>query len=271
MRTQLIRSTLAFAVCAVVGLVLAPSVSATSAPSLLKKLTVSAENSRGYDRDKFHIWIDADGNGCDTRQEVLFRQNLRAGKHCGDQKGRWVSAYDGEKFTDESSLDADHVVPLAEAWGSGARSWGAQTREDFANDLWKFSLIAVSASSNRSKGDSDPAEWLPPKKSYDCRYTARYVSVKYRWKLTVDAREKRAIAGIFKDCSSGSLKLPSIKRAAVRPSKPTRPTKPSGDTDPRFDTCTEAEAAGYGPYRRGVDEEYGWYEDRDGDGLVCEG
>ncbi|WP_119729978.1 MULTISPECIES: excalibur calcium-binding domain-containing protein [Thermomonospora] len=37
-----------------------------------------------------------------------------------------------------------------------------------------------------------------------------------------------------------------------------------------FDTCAEANRAGYGPYRRGTDPEYGWYQDRDGDGVVCE-
>ncbi|MEU6207521.1 excalibur calcium-binding domain-containing protein [Micromonospora musae] len=42
------------------------------------------------------------------------------------------------------------------------------------------------------------------------------------------------------------------------------------DTDPRFSTCAKAKAAGYGPYRRGVDPEYHWYQDRDGDGTVCE-
>ncbi|MCL8250614.1 excalibur calcium-binding domain-containing protein [Aeromicrobium fastidiosum] len=41
-------------------------------------------------------------------------------------------------------------------------------------------------------------------------------------------------------------------------------------TDPWFDTCGDANAAGYGNYRQGADVEYGWYQDRDGDGFVCE-
>ncbi|WP_420176591.1 excalibur calcium-binding domain-containing protein [Luteococcus sp. OSA5] len=44
----------------------------------------------------------------------------------------------------------------------------------------------------------------------------------------------------------------------------------SGGTDPRMGTCTKAKAAGYGPYRQGQDPEYDWYQDRDGDGVVCE-
>ena len=46
-------------------------------------------------------------------------------------------------------------------------------------------------------------------------------------------------------------------------------TQPAS-TDPRFDTCGEANAAGYGNYRQGADPEYDWYQDRDGDGSVCE-
>ncbi|GIH26088.1 hypothetical protein Aph01nite_43980 [Acrocarpospora phusangensis] len=55
--------------------------------------------------------------------------------------------------------------------------------------------------------------------------------------------------------------------------KPTPSPSPSGGgggNDPRFGTCREANDAGYGPYRRGVDPEYDWYQDRDGDGVVCE-
>ncbi|MFF4195073.1 thermonuclease family protein [Nonomuraea sp. NPDC001831] len=54
-----------------------------------------------------------------------------------------------------------------------------------------------------------------------------------------------------------------------KPTPSSTPPPPSG-TDPRFRTCAEANAAGYGPYRRGVDPEYAWYQDRDGDGVVCE-
>ena len=55
--------------------------------------------------------------------------------------------------------------------------------------------------------------------------------------------------------------------------KPT--TAPSGKpirgvTDPRFDYCYEANDAGFGNYMAGRDPEYAWYDDSDGDGIVCE-
>jgi hypothetical protein len=68
----------------------------------------------------------------------------------------------------------------------------------------------------------------------------------------------------------------SAKPTATRASSPrpvpttTTPKPPMLVSDPRFGTCREANAAGYGPYRRGIDPEYGWYRDRNGDGLVCE-
>jgi hypothetical protein len=51
---------------------------------------------------------------------------------------------------------------------------------------------------------------------------------------------------------------------------PQRSEQQEPSTDQRYRTCAEANAHGHGPYVRGVDEEYGWYQDRDGDGVVCE-
>ncbi|MEV0385786.1 thermonuclease family protein [Nonomuraea sp. NPDC050643] len=54
------------------------------------------------------------------------------------------------------------------------------------------------------------------------------------------------------------------------PTSSSTPNNPPSGNDPRYKTCAEANAAGYGPYRRDVDPEYAWYQDRDGDGIVCE-
>ena len=40
--------------------------------------------------------------------------------------------------------------------------------------------------------------------------------------------------------------------------------------DPRFRTCKDAKANGYGPYFIALDPEYDWYIDADSDGKVCE-
>ncbi|MGI8829809.1 MAG: S-layer homology domain-containing protein [Candidatus Limnocylindria bacterium] len=173
---------------------------------LLARLSTAAENRTGYDRALFRHWIDADGDGCNTRYEVLIAEATTrpsVGAGCSLSGGSWLSLYDGLTFSDPGGLDVDHMVPLAEAWDSGAYSWTAARREAFANDLGVgWSLIAVSASTNRSKGDRDPAEWLPPRAAYRCTYLGDWLAVKVRWSLRVDSTERSAIQGLIGNCSS---------------------------------------------------------------------
>lgn len=261
-----------FQVAIVAAVILAASAASAAAsatgPGLLAKLTVGNERPAGYDRDKFNLWTTVPGKGCDTRDWVLYRQSRPRQTTCGAEKGRWLSLYDGVVLTRASQADIDHMVPLAEVWASGGRAWKPRQREAYANDLYPRTLIAVSLSSNRSKGDSDPTEWLPPRRAYICRYLTNWVAVKYRWRLTVDPVERQTIARRFRSCPTASLALPNVKRATVPASQGGGGS--TGKADPKFDSCTAAIAAGYGPYRKGIDPEYWWYDDRDGDGTVCE-
>lgn len=187
---------------------LPPAESSGSNPSgleaLLVQLRVEPEMQAGYDRDLFPHWRDADGDGCDTRREVLIAESLApvsVGAGCSLSGGQWYSVFDGVTTTDPSDFDIDHFVPLKEAWDSGAHSWDPQTRRQFANDLsYAGSLIAVSASSNRTKGASDPAEWLPPNTDYRCVYLTTWVEVKIRWNLSADDREISAIRSAGARC-----------------------------------------------------------------------
>lgn len=171
---------------------------------------VAGEVRTGYSRDLFHLWIDADGDGCDTREEVLIAEAEDAptvGSGCSLSGGRWYSYYDGVSQTSASALDIDHVVALAEAWDSGARSWTASRREAYANDLGdSHTLVGVTASLNRSKGDQDVAEWLPP--INDCRYIKDWVTAKIRWGLSQDSAEKAALRDIAAGCANSTLTVP---------------------------------------------------------------
>ena len=170
----------------------------------LDALRLEPEQRSGYDRDLFLHWIDTSGNGCDTRREVLIRDSLTpvtVGPGCDISGGTWFSVYDGVTSTDPGDFDIDHLVPLAEAWDSGAYSWSDQRREDFANDMtFRGSLIAVSASSNRSKSDQDPADWLPPNEAFHCDYVALWIEVKTSWDLSVDDAELTALEEITARC-----------------------------------------------------------------------
>ena len=194
------------------GLVFAPPAAADSTWSgtlttAIAHIPVAGESRTGYERTKFHHWIDADGDGCDTRNEVLIAEAEDAptvGSGCSLSGGRWYSYYDGASQTDPSALDIDHMVPLAEAWDSGAGTWTAQRREDYANDLGDTrTLVGVTASLNRSKGDQDIAEWTPP--INDCRYIKDWVAAKIRWSLSQDSAEKSALQDLAGGCADSAI------------------------------------------------------------------
>lgn len=172
--------------------------------SLLAQLVIEEEFPSGYERDLFRHWIDADRDGCDARREVLILEAVSApevGDDCSITGGSWYSAFDGVTTEDPSLFDIDHLVPLKEAWDSGAHAWDADRRRAFANDLdLPQALIAVSRSSNRSKGADDPADWLPPLVSYHCQYIEDWMVVKIKWELSVDAREFDALRGVAARC-----------------------------------------------------------------------
>ncbi|MBB6171091.1 hypothetical protein HNR23_001151 [Nocardiopsis mwathae] len=171
--------------------------SKSTAQSQLNGLTVQAEgSSAGYDRSLFPHWITIEGN-CNAREYVLRRDgsNVRTDDQCRPISGSWYSAFDGVTTTDPSTFDIDHLVPLAEAWRSGADSWSTSKRRDFANDVNAPALWAVTATSNRAKGDKDPADWMPPRTAAHCDYAKAWINVKHRYRLTVDSAEKSALQG----------------------------------------------------------------------------
>jgi len=255
----------------------------TTASSLLGKLKVSGEHVSGYNRDFFKLWVDVDHDGCNTRAEVLIAEASKRpseNSSCTIQGGAWKSVYDNITFTNARSLDIDHMVPLSEAWQSGAYRWDADTRERYANDLgYSRSLIAVSANSNRAKGDKDPYLWMPPSHSYWCQYVGDWIAIKYRWGLTIDPTEKRDLQAKVKTCGARTHTIkPALAVRHFSSTPVSGGTSNSGGTssgsnsktDPRFSSCKQAKAAGYGPYYRGRDSEYSWYRDGDGDGIACE-
>ncbi|MFF8572697.1 HNH endonuclease family protein [Streptomyces sp. NPDC015408] len=169
-------------------------------------LPVAAESRAGYDRDAFRHWNSgADpSDGCNTRAEVLIAEAVEpptVGPKCRLTGGRWWSYYDQVWVTSASGLDIDHMGPLAEAWDSGASTWSAAQREAYANDLGAdASLVAVTARSNRSKSDQDPATWMPPAAEVHCRYIAEWVGTKLRWALSADEAEAEALREVAAGC-----------------------------------------------------------------------
>jgi hypothetical protein len=237
------------------------SASATSDPPIdvrAELARVQVDDGRrpgGYDRSLFPHWLDLDGDGCDTRQEALVASSeVPAGTDgCRVIEGHWISAYDGVVTTDPKSFDVDHVVPLANAWISGADGWTTDQRAHFANDV--TNLWVVSASSNRAKSDQAPDTWRPPRREVWCEYARRWVGVKATWRLSVTTTERDALGQMFETCGSVASPAPAPVMTST--------------TTVLYPNCAAARAAGAAPMRRG---EPGYLErlDGDGDGVACE-
>ncbi|MFJ8886972.1 HNH endonuclease [Streptomyces sp. NPDC102402] len=160
---------------------------------------VVEENRTGYAPSHFRHWNAGDlpSDGCDTRNEVLLAEAVKAPAvtaGCKLTGGTWRSYYDGQEVTGPDALDLAHTVPLAEAWDSGASAWSAARREAYANDQGaQASLAVVTVRVNQRRADQDPAEWIPPVPEAHCRYAGEWVSTKLRWQLTADNTEMEAL------------------------------------------------------------------------------
>jgi hypothetical protein len=140
----------------------------TIGKALLNTLVRQAPRGPEFDESAFEYPI-VGPDGCTTRQRVNV-------------------------LVDPDEVDVAHMVPLEEAWYSGAWAWTAQQRRDFANDLSNsFSLRVLTASTNAERGSSDPARWWPPYEGAHCNYAAEWVWVKARWNLSVDPAEYEAL------------------------------------------------------------------------------
>jgi hypothetical protein len=196
--------------CVATTVALAPSSAATppnipskaTAQSELNALAVKAEGTlTGYSRDRFPHWITISGT-CDTRETVLKRDGagVTVNSACTATSGSWYSPYDGATWTAASDVDIDHVVPLAEAWRSGASTWTDSKRQSYANDLADPQLIAVTDNVNESKGDQDPSTWQPSRTAYRCTYAEMWIKVKSVWGLTLQSSEKSALQTMLNGC-----------------------------------------------------------------------
>ncbi len=272
-----------------------------TALAAVAELTVKGRAPKtGYDRDEFgQEWFDTDGNGCDTRNDMLRRDLVDKDmkNDCRVLAGtRNPDPYTGKKIPfvvgGASEIDIDHMVALSDTWQKGAASWSAGKRLAFAND--PLNLMAVSAGANRAKGDGDVATWLPPNKTYRCQYVARIVSVKVKYEVWVTGAERDAMVRVLSNnCATVPLPQqgPAPTTAAVpestpKPAPPPAPApapppapapapppapapEPEPPTSVYYENCDAVRAAGAAPLLAGQPG-YAPKLDRDGDGIACE-
>ncbi|MGF7120246.1 HNH endonuclease family protein [Rhodococcus sp. TAF43] len=194
---------------------------------LLAQVTVAPElPMAGYSREQFPHWdVNQPEHGfgpeyaqysrCTTRDVMMLRDaegsvrldpktcELSVGSDGGwrdeygflDRKTGELKPY--KWMTESSAVDAEHIVALAEAWRSGAATRDEDTRRRIANDA--INLAASDPSANRSKGDQDAANYLPPGK-FRCAYVDRYLQIKVKYGLAVDTAEQAALRTAVDDC-----------------------------------------------------------------------
>ena len=184
-----------------------------SAIGLLQNIRVENERGAGYVRALFEHWRDIDGDGCDSREQVLKRDSVTLPQvdpyKCKVVAGDWVSPYDGARWSSPTDVDIDHVVALKEAWDSGAWAWSSATRKAYANDTSdKRTLLAVTDNVNQQKSDKDPSNWVPPLKSNLCTYLGNWISVKARWNLSMDQSEWGRIKNLLNSSCAGLVIAP---------------------------------------------------------------
>jgi hypothetical protein len=193
------------------ALPLTPAVAAEQKASVvLETLAVKGRAPKtGYDRASWGDWADPDGNGCDTRNDILNR-DLKSitykysNDNCTVLTGTLIDPYSGTTMDflrgvgTSSLIQIDHVVAVSDAWQKGAFKWGSATKIAFYND--PLNLLAVQGRLNSQKGDGDAATWLPPLKSYRCAYVARQIAVKAKYSIWITAAEKAAMKTILAKC-----------------------------------------------------------------------
>lgn len=204
MRSFILTSLLAVAVSAIPMPAPAPPgiPSTANAKTQLGSLTVKAAyDDGGYNRDLFPHWNTVSGT-CNTRETVLKRDgtNVVTNSACAATSGTWYSPYDGASWTAASDLDIDHMVPLKNAWISGANTWTSAKRTQFANDLNTPQLWAVTDNVNQAKSDKSPDVWKPSLTSFHCTYAKSWVAVKYSYALSITSAEKTALTSMLNTC-----------------------------------------------------------------------
>ena len=168
-----------------------------------------------YDRSEYPHWVDLDGNGRDTRQDILIRDSLDLvtfdprGKV---QTGLWSCPYTGKVTRDPKDLDVDHLVALGEIYAAGGSAWSKEQKAQFAND--PDNLIAVYKGSNRSKGDKDAYLWLPPNIANCSWYLDARRAVWDKYDIVIDDAERKSVEFFAAKCPKheNGIKLNRVRR-----------------------------------------------------------
>ena len=278
--------------------------SGLSALAVLETLAISEQESiAGFSREAFgQLWLDVDGNGCDTRNDTLARDldGVKKSGGCKVVAGTLDDPYTGAGIVFErgngtsARVQIDHVVSLEDAWQKGAKQWSDDQRATFAND--PLNVLAVAGASSTDRVGRDASAWMPGRAAFHCEFVSTQVSVKATYALSVTQAERDAMAGVLNSCvgqpaiTSAFAPIAVIADAVPEPEAepvpappvpappapaPAPPVAPAPAPAPPpassvfYANCTDVRARGAAPLY--ADQPgYSRKLDRDGDGVACE-
>lgn len=186
--------------------------------------TAPASHANSYDHDLFPE-ADTNHNGCETRDDVLYRQARRVEvertEGCAHDviAGVWRDPYTGKRVKihrpsrpgpGDRHPNRPPRTAGTNAWTSGAWKWNPQRREGYAND--PAVLVAVDGPTNAAKGDSGPEECRPQRRGYWCTW----IQVKRAYGLTVTAAERHALKRTLSTCRASTRWSPTDHDVAPR-------------------------------------------------------
>ena len=179
---------------------------------------VIADNVPKYDRlEHFGRWINdpTDDTCMNTRAKILVRDSVgpivyRNEKNCVVESGKWDDPYSGEILEFARQVQIDHMVPLKNAYVSGAWKWDFKARCLFANYLGKAEhLVSVKGRENMSKGDRSPEAYMPSNTAHSCQYLRNWMMTKLIWRLQLRPAEIQFIQSKANElnCSANEFKF----------------------------------------------------------------
>lgn len=184
--------------------------------NLAKKQVTTESQGTAYDRIRdFGHWVKPTDACLNTRNYILANSStvpikMSSTQYCSVKSGKWKGQYSHQLLTTSREAHIDHMVPLKEAYASGAYQWSPAHRCHYNNYLsYQHHLKLVSATENLKKGSSEPIDYTPPLFSEKCSYLKQWIVVKLIWRLTFDPEELNSFQLLGEDysCSLDRVKI----------------------------------------------------------------
>lgn len=182
--------------------------------SVMSGITMANPQTVPYNRASYEPnW--SVGGGCDIRSRLLSSSSLIAVTYgsngCTVKKGSWKDPYTGQVLSGNpyegdgtaNDLDIDHIIPLNYVNSHGGYYWSSAQKRAYGDSLTAMNngvYLAVSASQNRSKGDSGPSAYYPPSSSFRCTYSKDWRNTARTYHISLSPADYKLIASVLVSC-----------------------------------------------------------------------